>query len=411
MTKFLKCLFVTSLFSASSIAGESTLTVLHNFTGLFDGGYPLTGLIADKTGALYGSAEIGGDFGACDEGGACGLIFKLTPPSQGGGAWTETELYDFQDQDPYSPDTNLVFDGKGNLYGGAGVDSGNAGSFQLTESNGSWTLNNIYSGGGGTPLIGKSGNLFVIANPIPGLCCSSVVELTYAHGMWNPTTLYTFSGTTAGNEPEAGVVADDEGNLYGTTLYGGTGDCGIVYELSPQANGTWSETTLHNFMGTDGCSLAAGVILDKKGNLYGVTITGGNGPCEIGCGVVFELSPPAEAGGAWAETTLYNFQHTDGSNPLAGLTMSSTGVLYGTTAGGGGGPCEPTGGGCGTIFKLVPPSKTGGGWTESFFPFNGNDGEGPQGSVHIDESSGALYGTTRTGGAYGYGVVWQLLPQ
>jgi uncharacterized repeat protein (TIGR03803 family) len=400
----------TALIGTSAIAAGANLTVLHNFTGLSDGGYPLAGLIFDKTGALYGSAEIGGDFEVCDQGGACGVIFNLTPPAQSGGPWTYNVLYDFFNQNLYPPSTNLVFDGRGNLYGGAGNDGTDAGSFQLTEANGNWTLNEIYSTGGGTPLIGKNANLYVIANGIPGTCCGSVVQLAYSGGNWIPTVLYAFTGGDDGNMPVGGVVADTAGNLYGTASYGGAGDCGTVYELSPQAGGSWSETTLHSFTGSDGCSLSSGLIIDKKGNLYGVTITGGEGNCATGCGVVFELSPPAEPGGAWTESTLHYFQHSDGSNPLANLTMSSAGVLYGTTASGGNGPCEPTGIGCGTIFKLVPPSQPGGTWTESFFPFNGTDGQGPQSTVLLDESTGALYGTARVGGAYGYGVVWQFLP-
>jgi uncharacterized repeat protein (TIGR03803 family) len=395
------------LFAGAAMAAGPTETVLHNFTGAADGGYPMAGLILDQTGALYGTAIIGGNFSACDEGGACGTIFELVPPSQGGGAWTESELYDFQYQDPYPPSTNLVFDQAGNLYGGTGPNQGSA-TFQLTESAGIWSLNPIYYPGAGAPVFDTKGNLYVLGGGADG----SIVELTpQPGGTWNSTTLYTFTGGNDGKLPESGVIVDHAGNLYGTTLLGGgSTQCGVVYELSPQTNGSWTESILHSFTGTasDGCYPQAEVIVDHKGNLYGTTQDGGLGPCTSGCGVVFELSPPAQEGGAWTETVLHKFNNTNGANPYAGLAIDSTGALYGTTAAGGNGPCEPKGAGCGTVFRLTPPSKPGGAWSEIFYSFQGPDGENPFANVILDESKGVLYGTTRNGGTYDYGTVFQI---
>jgi uncharacterized repeat protein (TIGR03803 family) len=407
--KFNLHFFTSALFVGTALAAGSNLTTLHSFTSFADGGYPMTGLTIDSRGALYGGTEIGGNYEACDEGGACGVIFKLTPPSQAGGVWTESELYDFQFQDPYPLGGTLVFAGAKNLYGGAGPGGNGSAIVQLTETNGSWSLNPIYSPASGTPLFGKKNNMFVLGGGTYG----SVVELTRSSNeTWTATTLYTFLAGNDGNNPQVGVVADYAGNLYGTTLFGGGGtNCGTVYELSPQANGGWTEKILHSFTGgADGCFLTGdGVILDNQGNLFGATITGGNGPCDGGCGVVYELSPPAGPGGAWKETILHTFVNTDGANPQANLTLSSTGVLYGTTELGGGGPCEPTGAGCGTVFRLIPPSAPGGTWAESSFGLNGADGSRPLASVLLNESTGTLYGTTRLGGVYGYGTVFQLV--
>jgi len=399
-------LILVWMFTGSAMAAGPTETVLHNFTSQADGGYPVAGLILDQTGALYGTATIGGDYDACDQGGACGVVFKLTPPSNGGG-WTESVLYEFQYQDPYPPSTNLVFDQLGNLYGGTGPGENGSAIFQLTESAGAWSMNPIYEPGGGTPIFDRKGNLYVFGGGTDG----SVVELTQQpDGTWNPTTLYTFGGGQDGQYPQGGVVGDRAGNLYGVTLFGGgSTDCGIVFELSPQANGTWTESILHSFTGgSDGCYPYAAVILDLHGNLYGTTLSGGIGPCANQCGVVFELSPPSVSGAAWTESILHTFNSKDGANPQASLTMDSTGALYGTTAGGGNGPCEPTGSGCGTVFRLTPPSHPGGVWSEIFFSFQGLNGETPLANVLLDESKGVLYGTTRNGGTYGYGTAFQI---
>jgi uncharacterized repeat protein (TIGR03803 family) len=278
--------------------------------------------------------------------------------------------------------------------------------------------------------------------------------------------------------PRAGLVFDAKGNLYGTTYYGGTsntcvaGDaCGTVFELTPQAGGGWTETTLHsfNFNGTDGYYPAASVVVDASGNVYGTTFNGGTGGCTIGgspigCGVVFELTPQAGASG-WTESVLHNFtgNFIDGSSPLANLIFDGSGNLYGTTAGGGtfgkGTVFElsPNGGvwmetvlysfennasdgtapaaslvfdtagnlygttsaggnlsacqtsGCGTVFELTP--ATGVSWTEKIiYIFGATDGYLPQAGLSIDKA-GNLYGTTFFGGTYGYGTAFELSPE
>jgi uncharacterized repeat protein (TIGR03803 family) len=235
-----------------------------------------------------------------------------------------------------------------------------------------------------------------------------VLKLTpQSGGSWTQTTLYAFAGGNDGSGPTGGVIADPAGNLYGTTVGGGSSSqCGTVFQLS-QVNGVWTETVLHVFTGSDGCFPFAGVIRDRKGNLYGTTYNGGVGICSSNCGVVFELSPPAVKGGAWTESTLHAFNNNDGANPFAGLALDSSGSLYGTTPRGGNGPCEPKGIGCGTVFRLMPPFKPGGVWSHIFYSFQGPEGSAPYGNVTLDQSKGALYGTTLGGGAKGFGTVFQ----
>jgi uncharacterized repeat protein (TIGR03803 family) len=223
-----------------------------------------------------------------------------------------------------------------------------------------------------------------------------------------------------GNQPQGGLVSDDAGNLYGTTIYGGTGlcgdgaggvvGCGIVFELIPQTGGGWKEQVIHNFIfnGKDGQAPNAGLIFDAAGNLYGTTADGGTGPCSIsgaysGCGTVFELTPRS---GGWSETTLHNFDFNglgkDGQTPLGRLVFDASGNLYGTTQEGGVY-------GLGTVFELMPKS---GGWAETILHNFGNGKDGGSQPVYglIFDTAGNLYGTA-AGGANGEGMVFELTPK
>ena len=198
------------------------------------------------------------------------------------------------------------------------------------------------------------------------------------------------------------LIMDAAGNLYGTTWMGGayytcapggppTG-CGTVFELTPQADGSWVEKVLHSFgNGADGAYPDAGLILDAAGNLYGTTESGG-GPGNYG--TVFELARTHANAVGWTEKVLHSFGNgTDGSDPYAGLIIDAAGNLYGTTINGGTY-------GYGTVFELTP---TGGGWTEQVlhsFNNDGTDGANPIEGVIID-AAGNLYGTTENGGPYG----------
>jgi uncharacterized repeat protein (TIGR03803 family) len=223
------------------------------------------------------------------------------------------------------------------------------------------------------------------------------------------SVLHSFNNSTnlkGGFQPEATLVMDSVGNLYGTTTLGGTNcasqdGCGTVFQLVPKSGGGWTEHVLHNFNnnGKDGMTPVAGVIFDSAGNLYGTTVGGGI----YGQGAVFELSP--KVGGGWIEGVLHNFNNNgkDGTAPYGSLVLDSAGNLYGTTSRGG---VYDNG----TAFRMSP--KTGGGFTEVVlhnFISNNKDGKVPSSQLIFD-SAGNLYGTTNYGGVYNYGTVFELSP-
>jgi uncharacterized repeat protein (TIGR03803 family) len=215
--------------------------------------------------------------------------------------------------------------------------------------------------------------------------------------------LYSF-GTQSGDGsfPAGALIADAAGNLYGTTVNGGVGRFGTVFELSPGPHDHWTETVLHSFTaGPDGASPYGSLVLDSKGNLYGTASNGGSPLCVFGCGTVFELSPPAIQGGSWTFTLLYTFTGgSDGAIPPAGLTFDAQGNLYGTTFLGGVGSCAPeTAPGCGVVFELSPPAQAGGVWNETvLYAFTGGSDGGLPIAPVVFGVDGNPYGTTEGGG-------------
>ena len=238
-----------------------------------------------------------------------------------------------------------------------------------------------------------------------------VFELTpQESGSWTEKVLHSFNSTD-GAYPYAGLIFDAAGNLYGTTVRGGIHDDGAVFELTPKEGGGWTEKVLHSFgHGTDGTYPFAGLIFDAAGNLYGTTYEGGI----HGYGTVFELTP--QEGGGWTEEVLHSFNlnGTDGAYPQASLIMDAAGNLYSTTYAGGihlQSGCGSVG--CGTVFEVSP--REGGAWTETVlhsFNFNGTDTDGdePYAGLIID-AAGNLYGTTIAGGIHNNGTVFELSPR
>ncbi len=245
------------------------------------------------------------------------------------------------------------------------------------------------------------------------------------------STLYTFTGGADGAFPAGGLVAGLGGSFYGTTLLGGSGcngtGCGTIFRLSAPAAGstTWTLTTLYLFAGGADGQEPINLIADTAGNLYGVAQYGGtdmtlctvNG-IALGCGTVFELSPPAAGKTQWQFSTLYTFTGgADGSFPNYGLTRDASGALYGYAYGGG--TCVPSLA-CGTVFKLTPPAAGQTAWSEStIYAFAGGaDGSTPYG-IPVVSKTGDVYGTTGQGGfsksticaaAGGCGTVFKLAP-
>lgn len=239
-----------------------------------------------------------------------------------------------------------------------------------------------------------------------GSGCGTVFMLS-ASPVWTETVLYSFGGFTGdGAGPQASLVFDTKGNLYGTTSSGGAYGYGTVFELSPPATAgdAWTEAVLYSFQGgTDGSYPSAGLVFDGT-SICGTTPFGGT----YDFGTAFELTPPATAKGVWTEKLLYNFEGlADGGKPYSGLVLKGKN-LYGTTLDGG-----PSG--QGAVYELVAPAAAGDAWTEDvLYGFTGGtDGGKPYASVIFGVASGTttdLFGSTGLGGSTGYGTVFQLTP-
>jgi uncharacterized repeat protein (TIGR03803 family) len=215
-----------------------------------------------------------------------------------------------------------------------------------------------------SPLLKDSaGNLYGMTSTGGAHNFGTVFRLSpTSTGSFNETILYSFKGGSAdGALPEGSLVQDSAGNLYGVTEAGGihatvcsasTPGCGVIFKLTPTKTGSWTETVLHRFTGTDGGNSFAGLVRDSKGNFYGATSVGGS----AGLGTVYKLSLTSAG---WKESVLHSFTGTpDGAEPLifqSALTLDGLGNIYGTTYTGGAGDG-------GTVFELIP--QTSGAWTE-----------------------------------------------
>ncbi len=342
-----------TVFKLSPASGHWRETILYKFSGGSDGKYPSSGLIRDSAGNLYGTTSQGGS-SSC----GCGVVFKVDSGgtetvlysfTQTDGEYPSGGLIFDAHGDLFGTTTN------GGTYGNGAV-------FELVpNSDGSWTEKVLYSfidnsGDGATPEAGvamdNAGNLYGTTeaggnNPGDG----TIFELKHSGSSWTESILYSFTGGSDGSRPFAGLTIHD-GNLYGTTIAGGSG-AGVVFELR-RGSTVWTETVIYAFKGhPDGTSPEAGVIFDKSGNLYGTTYSGGWRYCFIGCGTIFKLTP--KSGGGWQETVLYHFNGRgvgDGENPEASLLRDAKGHLYGTTPVGGSAKACPFG--CGVVFELSP---------------------------------------------------------
>ena len=337
------------------------------------------------------------------------------------GVWaqgTDKTLYKFRgDKVGYIPSGGLIFDQAGNLYGttrqagahGLGV------VFKLApNTDGTWTESVLYTfcsltgcADGGIPeaclIFDQAGNLYGTTygggNSACTEGCGVVFELSPSGATWTESVLYSFSGADGANTT-AGLIYDQTGNLYGTTSEGGTRNGGTVFKLTPKSGGGWTESVLHSFAGGgDGYNPFGGVVFDHAGNLYGTTLEGGHDSV----GTVFTLQPGS--GGTWTGKVLHHFRAgTDGSYPMDGLILDSAETLYGTTAAGGRYN--------GVVFKLTPNS--GGTWAETVIHrFDVANGEAPYAGLTFDQH-GNLYGTTIEGGYTlcdaGCGLVFKLVP-
>jgi uncharacterized repeat protein (TIGR03803 family) len=297
---------------------ESTVYAFCSLANCTDGAFPYSDVIFDSAGNLYGTAFSGG---ANDN----GVVFELSPT---GKKWKEKVLYSFASgSNEGGPQTGLIMDSSGDLYG---TDA--AGVFELTPSGKKWTEEMIYQPASYAGLV--TGLTMDASGNIYGLGYSSAFELSpNGKGGWNPTVLYNFlSPNGLGPNPVGGPVLDKAGNLYGATYHGGTHHSdGKIFELVHKKT-KWTEKVLYDFGGAagDGANPNAGVVLDSNGNIYGTTLYGGSS----NYGTVFELVAPVGTG-AYEEKILTSFDGTDGRAPYASLIFDSSGNLYGTTLGGG----------------------------------------------------------------------------
>jgi uncharacterized repeat protein (TIGR03803 family) len=347
------------------------------------------------------------------------VLLSLLTSFQPAQAQTLTIIHSFTGgADGGQPFGSLTHDKAGNLYGNTnhgGVENLNCDLngtgcgtvFALTPSTAGWSFDVIYSFGGypvdgGSPVTGamvfdKQGNLYgttmlggtVSCEETQG--CGTVFKLSPSQTGWTETLLWNFSNAAQDVFwPRSGVVIGKDGNLYGTAFDGGPYFNGGVFEVMPSG----SQNVLYNFSGgANGAGPYGGLVFDKKGNLYGTTEAYGSG-C---CGTVFKIAADG------TETVLHSFVGgADGDTPLAGLIFDKHGNLYGTTRAGGGTICGGTG--CGTVFQLAPDG------TETILhAFDSSDGAAPSAGVILD-AKGNLYGTTAYGGDHNSGTVFELTP-
>lgn len=319
------------------VARSQGLEVLYSFPGGDSGAYPFGAPLQDSAGNLYG---------VTNQGGVQGILFKVAPDG------TETVLHSFQDgRDGANPEGSVISDASGSLYGM-------------------------------TTFGGKNG-------------CGVVYRVKQSG---TEKVLHAFDVAKNGCQPVAGLTMDRKGSLYGTTSEGGPLYGGTVFELEPSGK----LKVLHSFPATtnDGWLPAGDLLRDAAGNLYGTTVNGGT-TCGYGCGIIFKIAPDG------TETVLYAFQGTpDGALSFSNVVEDSAGNLYGTTIAGG----RPTQwcDGCGTIFKLTSTGMETTLHTFCQKEYC-TDGQSPSGNVVLDKQ-GSLYGTTQTGGQYGAGTIWKLEP-
>lgn len=336
----------------ANAAWASTTKVVYSFAGDEDGEYPDTELVMDAGGNLYGTTVLGGDFGS-------GTVFQLTPSGSG---WTHTVLHSFTSgPDGGQPYGGVTLDAQGNLYG------------------------TTVTGGIG----GCEGG------------CGVAYRLSRSGSSWTETVVHSFTGGLDGSGPGVGVTLDQHGNLYGMTPTGGRHGLGVIYRIRLAQPGAGSLKVLHAFSGQpDGSTASKGrLIVDGAGHLFGATTVGGANDQ----GEVFELRrAPA---GQWQIKTLYSFAgQPDAGFPYGGLTFDPAGNLYGTTYYDGANDL-------GSVYQLH--RGTGGAWSERvIYSFKG----GADGSFSISnvvfDANGNLYGTTSEGGAAACscGTIFKLTP-
>jgi uncharacterized repeat protein (TIGR03803 family) len=318
--------------------GTWLLSPLHEFLPANgDGACPIGRVVFGPDGHLYGTTEVGGVSGYL------GTVYRLSPPATFCGSavcyWKEALLYLFTGGSDGGKPWNVdpVFDQAGNLYGTTwqGGINGFGVVFKLTHSGSSWTESVLHSfvpaegvNPQSTVLLDGTGNIW--GTTTSGLNCSgqgSVFELTPSGSGWTANVIHVFQGPpNDGSDPEGGLTADGSGNFYGATAGGGPSSSGALFEVTPNGN-SWTYSV--PFTGFVGAGIVGSLVRDANGNLYGTAYDGGS----AGTGAVFKLTP---SGGGWTYTSLHDFTGgVDGANPFGGVTFDANGHIFGTASAGG----------------------------------------------------------------------------
>jgi uncharacterized repeat protein (TIGR03803 family) len=393
-------------------AEAQTFKSLYSFTGQNDGGLPSSPLLRDGAGALYGAAFTSAS------GTGNGTLFKFsasgefsllyTFPGEGGN-WTGGA----------NPLGGFFLDPSGNIFGVTefgGVQNGYGAVFRLSANHKEHAIH-IFAGPPNdgaiplSPMISDHSGTFYGTTAFggSGRCrggmplCGTVFAIDSA-GHYN--IIHNFQGgQDDGIEPWGNLVQDSQGNIYGTTMGGGPQSsppcgppdafgCGTIFKLSPNADGSWTESILYRFTG-----LADGLdpdylVIDTQGNLYGAALFGGSENCPGGCGTIFKVDMAGKF------TVLHRFEReSTGMRPYT-VTLDGAGNLYGSSNGG----HTNCGLGCGIVFKIDPNGKY-----SVVYAFNGKDGAGP-GALLFDNKTGTIYSVTKVGGSSNWGTVFQLTP-
>ncbi len=398
----------TPAMSAAQAGSNPVLTTLVSFSGA-NGAVPAAGVTLDQAGNLYGTTTFGGSVSGIGQ----GTVFRLSGPDH----MRFATLVRFDSRNGTNPTSALTLDAYDDLYGttqtGGAAGTGTAFMLASQDPRKLTTLASFAGAQGANPVGGLTlyapgqfhvpgspyftGNLFGTTNAGGASGDGTVYELpSPAHDQ--PVTLVSFVSATSGARPSATLVADSAGHLFGTTLTGGPGGAGTVFELSGINH--QKLTTIVAFSGPNGANPFGGLTLDSAGNLYGTTQYGGPG---YG-GTIFELAGP----GHRKLVTLASFgsNNPSGAVPQGTLLIDAAGNLFGTTNGG----ADEFGGNgafLGAVFRLAADHKT----VTPLYAFTGGvDGDIPQAGL-VADAAGALYGTTTSGGAggdNGAGTVFEL---
>lgn len=439
------CALAAMATALPAFAHAASLTTLYHFHGGARGGAPTGNLVRGPDGALYGVTETGGANGF-------GTVFRLDPPRQGATAWTVTTLYSFAGGADAATPNNLTVDAFGNLFGTSSAGGGSAACpgtipgcgtvFEVSPAGGHWNeqVLHAFQGTDGQAPEGVSfdrfGRLFgfgFIGGP--GIChfqtitfgCGTAFELTPVEGApWQFNVIYNFKNDTDGDAAFGPPLIDAQGRLYGETEGGGPGapdicqpatGCGEVFRLTQGRDGTWRKETIWAFKGLDGTTGANALTADWAGNIYGMTNEGGppNPLCPHdlaaglagGCGVAFELSPPAHGTDTWTYTTIWDFTlGPDSGYPFNASITLANGRAFATSSG-----PYPLANSYGAIVEFVPPNSTGPWKEKTLFTFKNNPATEAQPESSLFLMQGQLYGVATGYSTQGsFGTVFRVKP-